>query len=154
MLQQEHKTLSTCMHQILMYPTLFPSNFLAKPTTMFGNHKCFASPRYSEPETLTQYDYLARGWILGSVSEDVLANVHNLGSAKAVWEKLQSICISPVGLQEEKEVDRYAVAAAETIKNCEDEQILEEGTNAIEITVEQDTKMSYVMPLNLGNGHV
>ncbi|KAJ0886646.1 hypothetical protein HanRHA438_Chr09g0381851 [Helianthus annuus] len=60
----------------------------------------FAGPRYSEPETLMQYDNLARGWILGSVSEDVLEDVHNLGSAKAVWEKLQSICISPVTLQE------------------------------------------------------
>ncbi|XP_021981258.1 uncharacterized protein LOC110877436 isoform X2 [Helianthus annuus] len=89
----------------------------------------FAGPRYSEPETLRQYDSLARGWILGSVSEDVLADVHNLGSAKAVWEKLQSICISSVGLQEEKEVDRDAVAA-ETIT-------VKEGTNSIEITVDQ-----------------
>ncbi|KAJ0752166.1 putative non-specific serine/threonine protein kinase [Helianthus annuus] len=100
----------------------------------------FARPRYCEPETLRQYDNLARGWILGSVSEDVLADVHNLGSAKAVWEKLQSICISPVSLQEdsnskksdaetEKEVDRDVVAA-ETIN-------VEEGTNSIEIIVDQ-----------------
>ncbi|XP_076904135.1 uncharacterized protein LOC143559443 [Bidens hawaiensis] len=104
------------MHQILMYPTFFRSNFQATMTTLFGNHKCFVclkvnmggivdatfvGPRYSSTEIVRKYDSLARGWILGSVSEDLLVDVHNLGSAKAVWEKLKSMCDPTMCLQED-----------------------------------------------------
>ncbi|KAJ0532686.1 hypothetical protein HanRHA438_Chr09g0382021 [Helianthus annuus] len=51
----------------------------------------FVGPRYYGTDRGRQYDSLARGWILGSLSEDVIADVHNLGSAKAVWEKLKRI---------------------------------------------------------------
>ncbi|XP_071699601.1 uncharacterized protein [Rutidosis leptorrhynchoides] len=38
-----------------------------------------------------QYDSLLKGWIFGSISEEVLVNVFNLSSAKDVWDKLISL---------------------------------------------------------------
>ncbi|KAI7746294.1 hypothetical protein M8C21_026585, partial [Ambrosia artemisiifolia] len=88
----------------------------------------FAGPTYSGTETLRQYDSLAKGWILGSVSEGVLSDVHNIGSAKDVWEKLKSIYDTPICLQEEKEVGKDVVSAkAKTV----------EGANSINIIVDQ-----------------
>lgn len=42
-------------------------------------------------ETMRKYDSLVKGWIFGSVSEDVLVDIYNLDCAKAVWDKLKSI---------------------------------------------------------------
>ncbi|KAK1418419.1 hypothetical protein QVD17_27563 [Tagetes erecta] len=55
----------------------------------------------SDHTMIRRYDNLARGWILGSVNEDVLGDVVcNLRSAKAVWEKLRSTCDPTVCLKQ------------------------------------------------------
>ncbi|KAL4564114.1 hypothetical protein LXL04_028166 [Taraxacum kok-saghyz] len=51
--------------------------------TVFG-------PRVSSMEMKFQYDNLLKGWIFGSVSENVLDAVVDLFSAKDVWDKLNS----------------------------------------------------------------
>ncbi|KVH88656.1 Ankyrin repeat-containing protein [Cynara cardunculus var. scolymus] len=51
----------------------------------------FDGPDATDVETLKQYDSLLKGWIFGSVSEHVLRTVVNLGSAIAVWKKLQLV---------------------------------------------------------------
>ncbi|KAJ0710293.1 putative transferase, protein kinase RLK-Pelle-RLCK-VIIa-2 family [Helianthus annuus] len=51
----------------------------------------FATPRFSGTEIMRQYDSLVRGWIFGSVTDDVLVDVIHLDSAKAAWDKLKSI---------------------------------------------------------------
>ncbi|KAL7591998.1 hypothetical protein Lser_V15G33308 [Lactuca serriola] len=43
------------------------------------------------PDLITRFDGLVKGWIFGSISEELLDNVVELESAKAVWDKLQSI---------------------------------------------------------------
>ncbi|KAF5818827.1 putative ankyrin repeat-containing domain, PGG domain, ankyrin repeat-containing domain superfamily [Helianthus annuus] len=105
----------------------------------------FVGPTNSDTNIVRQYDSLARGWIFGSVSEGVLAVVHNLGSAKAVWDKLKSIYDLPICLQEDstsKESD------AETEKNVDRDSVSVE-TNTIEedadstkivVTIETQTK--------------
>lgn len=47
-----------------------------------------------------QYDTLLRGWIFGSVSEDVLRIVATLNSAKDVWMTLKSCFDYPVSSQQ------------------------------------------------------
>lgn len=39
---------------------------------------------------MDQYHSLLKGWILGSVSENVLSAIVDLDSAKQVWDKLAS----------------------------------------------------------------
>ncbi|KAJ0886671.1 putative ankyrin repeat-containing domain, PGG domain, ankyrin repeat-containing domain superfamily [Helianthus annuus] len=101
----------------------------------------FVGPRYSSTDTVRQYDSLAKGWILGSVCEDLLVDVHNFSSAKAVWEELKSICDPAMCFQEdsiskksdaetEKDVDRNRISA--------ETNTVEEGANSIEIVVDQD----------------
>ena len=51
----------------------------------------FYGPGAILDDTIKQYDNLLKGWIFGSLSEDVLSIVVNLKSARAVWEKLKSI---------------------------------------------------------------
>ncbi|KAJ0752185.1 putative transferase, protein kinase RLK-Pelle-RLCK-VIIa-2 family [Helianthus annuus] len=51
----------------------------------------FDTPRFSGTEIMRQYDSLVRGWIFGSVTDDVLVDVIHLDSAKAVWDKLKSV---------------------------------------------------------------
>ncbi|GJZ28771.1 hypothetical protein Tco_0573418 [Tanacetum coccineum] len=51
----------------------------------------FDGPGATSVEIMKQYDSLLRGWILGSLSEDVLSTVVDLKSAKLVWKKLKSI---------------------------------------------------------------
>nr|KAJ0197465.1 hypothetical protein LSAT_V11C700362810 [Lactuca sativa] len=43
------------------------------------------------PDLITRFDGLVKGWIFGSISEELLDNVVELESAKAVWDKLGSI---------------------------------------------------------------
>ncbi|PWA75603.1 ankyrin repeat-containing domain, PGG domain, Gag-polypeptide of LTR copia-type [Artemisia annua] len=50
----------------------------------------YVSPRASRKEIMYQYDSLLKGWIFGSVSENVLGTVIDLDSAKDVWNKLKS----------------------------------------------------------------
>ncbi|MFS8011133.1 hypothetical protein Hanom_Chr14g01305281 [Helianthus anomalus] len=45
----------------------------------------------SNKETMRQYSHHIRGYIFGFVTEDVAGEVLNLGSGKAVWEKLKPI---------------------------------------------------------------
>ncbi|KAI7729699.1 hypothetical protein M8C21_031092 [Ambrosia artemisiifolia] len=40
--------------------------------------------------TMTQYDNIVKGWIFGSLTEDVLGKVFELNTANQVWEKLNS----------------------------------------------------------------
>lgn len=47
-------------------------------------------PRASTNEIMDQYDTLLKGWIFGSVSQNVLGAVVDLISAKDVWDKLKS----------------------------------------------------------------
>ncbi|KAJ0905569.1 putative ankyrin repeat-containing domain, PGG domain, ankyrin repeat-containing domain superfamily [Helianthus annuus] len=79
----------------------------------------FVLPRFSDTETQRQYDSLAKGWILGSVSEDILVDIHDLDSAKAVWEKLKS------------NYDPVTRSQKET-------NTVEEGANSIDIKVDPD----------------
>ncbi|KAI3701574.1 hypothetical protein L6452_26756 [Arctium lappa] len=51
----------------------------------------FIGPGAKDADTIKQYDNLLRGWIFGSLSEDVLSTVVDLDSARAVWKKLKSI---------------------------------------------------------------
>ncbi|GJS73700.1 ankyrin repeat-containing protein [Tanacetum coccineum] len=51
----------------------------------------FDGPGATSVEIMKQYDSLLRGWILGSLSEDVLSTIVDLKSAKLVWRKLKSI---------------------------------------------------------------
>ncbi|PWA74942.1 ankyrin repeat-containing domain, PGG domain, Gag-polypeptide of LTR copia-type [Artemisia annua] len=44
----------------------------------------------SEDEIMDQYDSLLKGWIFGSVSENVLGAIVDLASAKDAWDKLKS----------------------------------------------------------------
>ncbi|KAJ0805681.1 putative ankyrin repeat-containing domain, PGG domain, ankyrin repeat-containing domain superfamily [Helianthus annuus] len=103
----------------------------------------FVGPRNSDTNIVRQYDSLARGWILGSVSEGVLAVVHNLGSAKAVWDTLKSIYDLPICLQEDstsKESD------AETEKNVDRDSVsvetntIEEDADSTKIVVTTETQ--------------
>ncbi|CAI9293570.1 unnamed protein product [Lactuca saligna] len=50
----------------------------------------FTSPRGLSPEMEKQYNILVKGWILASISEEVLGTVVDLDCAKDVWEKLKS----------------------------------------------------------------
>ncbi|KAM0031187.1 putative ankyrin repeat-containing domain, PGG domain, ankyrin repeat-containing domain superfamily [Helianthus debilis subsp. tardiflorus] len=75
---------------------------LLKSVNVYGIlDNTFVGPKDSDAETMTQYDNLVRGWIFGSVTEDVLVEVFNLGSAKAVWGKLQSNYDPPKPFQED-----------------------------------------------------
>ncbi|CAI9293565.1 unnamed protein product [Lactuca saligna] len=47
-------------------------------------------PRTLNTEMEKQYNSLVKGWIFGSISEELLGTVVDLGSAKEVWEKLKS----------------------------------------------------------------
>ncbi|KAI3701567.1 hypothetical protein L6452_26747 [Arctium lappa] len=51
----------------------------------------FESPGAMTEGIKKQYDSLLKGWIFGSLSEDVLTTVIDLESARAVWRKLKSI---------------------------------------------------------------
>ncbi|KAK1418447.1 hypothetical protein QVD17_27592 [Tagetes erecta] len=62
-------------------------------------------------ETIRKYDSLVKGWIFGSVSEDVLVDIYNLDCAKAVWDKLKSIYEPNMRLQEERNTTKEAEAA-------------------------------------------
>ncbi|KAI3701572.1 hypothetical protein L6452_26754 [Arctium lappa] len=50
----------------------------------------FNGPGATRADTIKRYDNLLKGWIFGSLSEDVLRTVIDLESARAVWEKLKS----------------------------------------------------------------
>ncbi|KAJ9536767.1 hypothetical protein OSB04_un000071 [Centaurea solstitialis] len=50
----------------------------------------FDRPKALSIKIMKQYDSLLKGWIFGSVSNGVLGTVVDLGSAKAVWDKLRS----------------------------------------------------------------
>ncbi|KAJ0905562.1 putative ankyrin repeat-containing domain, PGG domain, ankyrin repeat-containing domain superfamily [Helianthus annuus] len=90
----------------------------------------FVLPRFSDTETQRQYDSLAKGWILGSVSEDILVDIHDLDSAEAVWEKLKSNYDPVTRLQKENEVDGDVVLG--------ETNTVEEGANSIDIIVDRD----------------
>ena len=51
----------------------------------------YHGPGATTEEIKKQYDSLLKGWIFGSLSEDVLSTVIDLESARAVWRKLKSI---------------------------------------------------------------
>ncbi|KAI7745394.1 hypothetical protein M8C21_012740, partial [Ambrosia artemisiifolia] len=99
----------------------------------------FVGPRFSSTETERQYNSLAKGWILGSVSEEVLADVHSLDSAKAVWEKLKSN-YDPIVCQQNdstsKKSDVEAEKEVDKVANSADTIIVGEGADSIEITVD------------------
>ncbi|KAJ0563891.1 putative ankyrin repeat-containing domain, PGG domain, ankyrin repeat-containing domain superfamily [Helianthus annuus] len=90
----------------------------------------FVLPRFSDTETQRQYDSLAKGWILGSVSEDILVDIHDLDSAKAVWEKLKSNYDPVTRSQKGNEVDGDVVLG--------ETNTVEEGANSIDIKVDPD----------------
>ncbi|GKA05853.1 hypothetical protein Tco_0684973, partial [Tanacetum coccineum] len=58
------------------------------------------SPSASNQKIMDQYDSLLKGWILGSVSENVLGAVIDLLSAKDVWDKLKSFYDATVSPQQ------------------------------------------------------
>ncbi|KAJ0752162.1 putative ankyrin repeat-containing domain, PGG domain, ankyrin repeat-containing domain superfamily [Helianthus annuus] len=91
-----------------------------------------ASPRNLNTDIVGQYDSLARGWILGSLGEDILPLVHNLSSAKDVWKELKLMYDPQIWLQKdtEKEVHRDLVSA--------ETYTVKEGSNSIELMVDQD----------------
>ncbi|KAJ9550914.1 hypothetical protein OSB04_014959 [Centaurea solstitialis] len=51
----------------------------------------FDSPRASNLKIKKQYDSLLKGWIFGSVCEDVLSTVIEISSAKDVWDELMKL---------------------------------------------------------------
>ncbi|KAJ0752419.1 hypothetical protein HanPI659440_Chr09g0324131 [Helianthus annuus] len=51
----------------------------------------FVGSSVSGWENMKQYDSLVKGWIFGSVTEHVLADVFDLDTARDVWDKLKSI---------------------------------------------------------------
>ncbi|KAL7593252.1 hypothetical protein Lser_V15G33315 [Lactuca serriola] len=67
----------------------------------------FIHPRTLNPEIEKQYNSLVKGWIFGSISEELLGTVVDLGSAKEVWEKLKSF-YDPVLIisHQAKDIDR------------------------------------------------
>nr|GEU92528.1 ankyrin repeat-containing protein [Tanacetum cinerariifolium] len=50
----------------------------------------FSGPLILDIETHKQYDSLLKGWIFGSIGEEVLRGVYNLCSAKDVWKELNA----------------------------------------------------------------
>nr|GEU65893.1 ankyrin repeat-containing domain, PGG domain, Gag-polypeptide of LTR copia-type [Tanacetum cinerariifolium] len=50
----------------------------------------FARPSASSKHIMDQYDSLLKGWIFGSVSENVLGAIIDLASARDVWDRLKS----------------------------------------------------------------
>ncbi|CAH1449313.1 unnamed protein product [Lactuca virosa] len=69
------------------------------------------------PDLITRFDRLVKGWIFGSISEELLDNVVELESAKAVWDKLQSIYCPTIMIPQKAETTTEAeVAERSTIK--------------------------------------
>ncbi|KAI7739195.1 hypothetical protein M8C21_016170 [Ambrosia artemisiifolia] len=96
----------------------------------------FVGPRDSDIETMIRYDSLVKGWIFGSISEDVLVEVFNLGSAKAVWEKLKSICDPNMCLKEDTNPNIYVTKPdAEDLDVTVESNTTEEGADSVEISV-------------------
>ncbi|KAL4564147.1 hypothetical protein LXL04_028199 [Taraxacum kok-saghyz] len=58
-------------------------------------------PTASTNEIMDQYDSLLKGWIFGSVTENVLAAVVDLLSAKDVWDNLKSFYDAPISSQQD-----------------------------------------------------
>ncbi|KVH88657.1 Ankyrin repeat-containing protein [Cynara cardunculus var. scolymus] len=75
----------------------------------------FDSPGAMTKEIKEQYDSLLKGWIFGSLSEDVLTTVIDLESARAVWRKLKSIYDPDLSsLQVRAETEIVTVSEIET----------------------------------------
>ncbi|KAK1418421.1 hypothetical protein QVD17_27565 [Tagetes erecta] len=85
---------------------------------------------------LRRYDSLVKGWIFGSVSEDVLVDVYNLGSAKAVWEKLKAI-FDPITSLEEGSTSKKSDAKTEKDVSAKTNK---QDTNSIQIIVPTETE--------------
>ncbi|CAH1451088.1 unnamed protein product [Lactuca virosa] len=52
-------------------------------------------PTASTVEIMDQYNTLLKGWIFGSINQNLLIHVFNLDSVKDVWRKLQNIYDPP-----------------------------------------------------------
>ncbi|KAK1418416.1 hypothetical protein QVD17_27560 [Tagetes erecta] len=127
------------------------SNYLVWKAQMLclldSNNMCgivdeaYVGPKDSGSDhTMRQYDSLAKGWILGSVNEDVLGDVYSLGSAKAVWEKLKSLFDPAMCLQGDSTSQKSSVEAEEEeieIVSAETTTV-EEVTNSLEIIVGEE----------------
>ncbi|KAL4563335.1 hypothetical protein LXL04_027376 [Taraxacum kok-saghyz] len=86
-----------------------------------------------------QYDSLVKGWIFGSVSEEILATVVDLDSAKEVWDKLKSFydpnIISPQQASKKVEVetetkDKAKDRVPQEIKTEDEDGALQETTGS------------------------
>ncbi|KAM0031200.1 putative ankyrin repeat-containing domain, PGG domain, ankyrin repeat-containing domain superfamily [Helianthus debilis subsp. tardiflorus] len=91
----------------------------------------FATPRFSGTEIMRQYDSLVKGWIFASVTEDVLVNVFNLDSAKAVWDKLKSIHDPTVHLQEETNTTAESESIEIIVVQDQSPQVNEDTRNLV-----------------------
>ncbi|KAJ9550972.1 hypothetical protein OSB04_015017 [Centaurea solstitialis] len=63
-----------------------------------------ADPRFdrsSSTKIMKQYDSLLKGWIYGSLSQQVLGTVIDLRSANQVWNKLESLYDPNIGFQQD-----------------------------------------------------
>ncbi|KAK1418445.1 hypothetical protein QVD17_27590 [Tagetes erecta] len=126
--------------------------FYASNTITIGMHgivdATFVQSSDFGPETMKKYDSLVKGWIFGSVSEDVLVDIYHLDSAKDVWEKIKSIYEPTMchknadstrrGLHTKKDIEDREVIIAET-------DTIEQGSSSMEIIVlrERETKHEY-----------
>ncbi|KAJ0800099.1 putative ankyrin repeat-containing domain, PGG domain, ankyrin repeat-containing domain superfamily [Helianthus annuus] len=64
---------------------------------------------------ISQYDKLVKGWIFGSVKENVLKDLVDLGTAQEVWMKLESLFNLPVSDTEDDSSHARVVSALEVI---------------------------------------
>ncbi|KAK1407388.1 hypothetical protein QVD17_39003 [Tagetes erecta] len=99
----------------------------------------FAAPRDTgNPETMRQYNSLVKGWIFGSISENMLADVFHLGSAKAVWEKLKFKCDPTASLEEDSNSKRSDAKTKNEVSKSDgllEANTIVEDTNSVQIIV-------------------
>ncbi|XP_071737177.1 uncharacterized protein [Rutidosis leptorrhynchoides] len=87
----------------------------------------FDGPGATSVEIMKQYDSLLRGWILGSLSEEVLSTVLHLESAKSVWTKLKSIYDPDISSRQDS-------ASPDSVMHTEIVTVIDSKTENIDIT--------------------
>ncbi|KAD4177972.1 hypothetical protein E3N88_26563 [Mikania micrantha] len=90
------------------------------------------TPTHSSSKMKEKYDSLLKGWIFGSLSEDVLSIVVNSDSAKSVWTELKKYFGS----------DQQASKKVDTKVNIKDKNVIfaETGTNEDKGTNSKESK--------------
>ncbi|KAL4564142.1 hypothetical protein LXL04_028194 [Taraxacum kok-saghyz] len=95
-------------------------------------------PTASTNEIMDQYDSLLKGWIFGSVTENVLAAVVDLISAKDVWDNLQSFYDAPITSQQ----DPAGTKQEANLETKDIDGITEEAKPNVKDTITIDVKLN------------